>query len=192
MRQVREPDGVQLTPSLHVPQDWWILVSLYTIQNSKEAWGEDAEEFLPERWLPRDGKTHHTHEEEDPLSAPIETVGKNSSSSSVSGPQSALKINSATSDNSHLASPSCYAGSGYSSEELCFLPFSYGLRNCVGMNLALMELRITLLSLISRYHFTLGPKGEEFGMGEGEDLFETVFTLRPRNGCPIRVTKREV
>ena len=184
MRQVHQPEGVQLTPSIHLPRDWWVLVSLHTIHNSKEAWGENAEEFLPERWLPRDGNSHQTHEE-DPLSAP-EGDGKDVSSrgaTPVSLPAS--KIDGAFSDNSHLASPSCYAGSGYSSEELCFLPFSYGIRNCVGMNLALMELRITLLGLIARYHFSLEGNENE------EDMFETVFTLRPRHGCPIRVAKRE-
>jgi cytochrome P450 len=189
MRQVRQPEGVQLTPTVHVPQDWWILVSLYTIHNSKEAWGADAEEFLPERWLPRDGAPHQTHEE-DPLSDPLERDGKASSSEHTPVSEPASKISSVASDNSHLASPSCYAGSGYSSDELCFLPFSFGMRNCVGMNLALMELRITLLGLIAGYHFSLA--GNELGAGgEEEDMFETVFTLRPRHGCPIRVAKRE-
>lgn len=174
MRQVHEAEGVQLTPSLHVPKDWWILVSLHGIHNSKDAWGEDAEEFVPERWLPKDGKAVFAHDE-DPLS---HDASKGSEFSSKANPTSR--------DNSHLASPSCYAGAGYSSDELCFLPFSYGMRNCVGMNLALMELRITLLNLISKFHFTLGD--EE--MRDEDKLFETVFTLRPRHGCPIRVTKR--
>jgi cytochrome P450 len=172
-RQVRQPEGVQLSPTLHVPQDWWVVVNIHTIHNSRAAWGDDVDEFVPERWLASDAVGGGKIElEEDPLSASMDTP----SSSSKAG----------TSNNSHLSSPSCYAGSGYTTEELCFLPFSYGLRNCVGMNLALMELRITLLNLISRFHFSLGD--EE--MRDESKLFETVFTLRPRQGCPIRVSKR--
>jgi cytochrome P450 len=180
LRQVRQPEGVQLSPSLHVPQDWWVLVSLHTIHNSRAAWGDNVEEFVPERWLARDGAkaSDPTSLEEDPLSAqaPAEEAKVTTG----------VSVDTGALNNSHLSSPSCYAGSGYSSEELCFLPFSYGLRNCIGMNLALMELRITLLNLISKFQFSLGD--EE--MRDESKLFETVFTLRPRHGCPIRVSKR--
>jgi cytochrome P450 len=68
-RVVRQPEGVQLTPTLHVPQGWWILVSIYALHNSRDAWGHDANEFIPQRWISRDGKlVNPEEEEEDPLS----------------------------------------------------------------------------------------------------------------------------
>lgn len=174
-REVKQPEGIQLTPEIHIPNGWWILVSIYAIHNSEDAWGKDVNEFRPERWLQQDGTA--TDLEDDPLSASDQNGDGKASTTMPTAP-----------NNSHLASASCYAGAGYTSEELCFLPFSYGLRNCIGMNLAMMELRITILNLISKFHFSLG--NEE--MRDENQIFETAFTMRPRNGCPIRVTKRDI
>jgi cytochrome P450 len=182
MRQVRDEKGVQLTPTLHVPKDWWILISIYALHHSKEIWGDDVEEFIPERWLEKGGSTQKLTIQEDPLNQPGESVTNAPTNSSKSD-----SIDWKTADNTYLASAACYAGSGYSSSELAFLPFSHGLRNCVGMNLALLEMRITLLKLISMFHFDLGDEK----MKDDENVFETVFTLRPCNGCPIRVSCRK-
>jgi cytochrome P450 len=181
-RVVRQPEGVQLTPTLHIPQGWWILVCIYALHNSKEAWGEDVNQFIPERWISKDGtllkpEGDDAKEEEDPLSAVEESDESKSKTAEKN----------ARADNSRLASASSYAGAGYSSDELCFVPFSNGLRNCIGMNLAMMELRITLFKLISKFHFSLG---NEEAMKDENQIFETAFTMRPRHGCPIRISKR--
>lgn len=152
MRRVTEKNGIQLTPNLRVPYDWWILIPIYVLHNSIDSWGENAHEFIPERWL--------------------ELKDQNNNN-----------IN-----NNNLVSPSCYSGCGYKSNELSFLPFSYGIRNCIGMNLALMELRITILHLVSKYSFHLTDENSD---DDDSKIFETVFTLRPCNGCPIKIIKRE-
>ncbi|KAJ5720365.1 uncharacterized protein N7483_008299 [Penicillium malachiteum] len=77
-------------------------VPSYTIHHMAEIWGEDVEEFKPDRWLnltPR--------------------------------------------------------------QKICFNPFSYGPRACVGQNVAIMELQLIIGTLFHRYDFALyQPKME--------------------------------
>ncbi len=47
-----------------------------------------------------------------------------------------------------LSSPAVFAGGGKEKDQLAFGPFSHGPRNCIGMNLALTEIRTTVLVLI--------------------------------------------
>ncbi len=59
----------------------------------------------------------------------------------------------------------------------------------VGMNLALMELKITLLKLVSKFNFTLAdPKMND----ERNILGGTTFTMKPKDGLPILIQKRNV
>ena len=44
--------------------------------------------------------------------------------------------------------------------QLCFMPFGFGPRICIGMRLALLEAKIALIELLKRYTFTRAPETE--------------------------------
>jgi len=77
-------------------------------------------------------------------------------------------------------------GGGANSSDLSFAPFAYGPRNCIGMNLALMELRQMALQLVTHFHFELADPAME------DELItlENTVTLRPKDGLPVRVIMR--
>ena len=61
----------------------------------------------------------------------------------------------------------------------CYFPFGAGPRICIGQQFALMEARLLLASLVSKFRFTLAP-----GQGVEE---EAAVTLRPKNGLRMRL-----
>ncbi|KAI0483737.1 cytochrome P450 [Xylaria cf. heliscus] len=64
-----------------------------------------------------------------------------------------------------------------------YFPFSYGPRSCTGQGLAMLEMTLTLATLFRRYDITPEP---------GFELeYLPSFTLRPKNGFPILVTRRK-
>ena len=46
--------------------------------------------------------------------------------------------------------------------QLCFMPFGFGPRSCIGMRLALLEAKIALIELLRRYTFIRAPETEVF------------------------------
>eukprot|EP01034_Spumella_vulgaris_P031087 gene31086-38419_t len=57
-----------------------------------------------------------------------------------------------------LASAAIYGGGGTTGDDLSFANFSYGVRNCIGMNLAMMELRVTIGDLLRQFSFQLADE----------------------------------
>jgi cytochrome P450 len=88
--------------------------------------------------------------------------------------------------NNPLSSQAVYMGGGVTGHDLSFLPFSHGPRNCIGMNLALQEMRTVLRGLVDKFSFALA---DETLRDEGVAL-ESVLTLRPHKMLPVYVTKR--
>lgn len=73
--------------------------------------------------------------------------------------------------------------SGQSKLRGSYFPFSYGPRSCTGQGLAMLEMTLTLATLLRRYDITPEP---------GFELeYLPSFTLKPKNGFPIRVTRRK-
>jgi cytochrome P450 len=177
VRQVRPAEGYDLSEQIHLPQNWWVFVNIYSLHNSKAIWGEDVDQFRPERWLDLNAGSSKSRsgDDEDADVDPLDADG------------AYAKRMSATANNP-LASPAAYAGVGLNSDELCYCPFAYGPRNCVGMNLSLMEMRATLLALVSSYHFELA---DESMRDEKKMIAPTTFTMRPAGGLPIKITKRK-
>lgn len=129
-----------------IQKDTWIATSLFALQNSADNWGDDVEEFKPERWL----------------------------------------TNSSSTGGLNLQSPAIYAGGSMNDvNSITFAPFSYGARNCIGMNMALMEIRVVFATLLSSYHFSFA---NDDLLDEKKALL-TDFTLKPLNHLPVYVKK---
>ena len=85
-----------------------------------------------------------------------------------------------------LSSPAIYGGGGASRDAVSFFPFSHGPRNCLGMNLALLEIRLTLARLLRSYTFRFAD--ERFQ--DERWATQRKLTMRPRDGLPLRITPR--
>lgn len=170
IREVREPGGYQLTEDILIPQGWWVQVNLMCLQTYVGNWGDTAEEFIPERWMDNREAT------DDKAVDPLDVAGAKATGAKLNVAAGTANVNS----------PAVYAGYGRTADELDFAPFSFGVRNCIGMNLALMELRITLVNIISRFHFDLG----DASMMDDNNLLHTTFTMHPQRGLPIKITRR--
>ncbi|KAI3432972.1 uncharacterized protein J3R85_007403 [Psidium guajava] len=102
---------------LHIPKGLSIWIPVLAIHHSEELWGEDANEFNPERFA----------------SKPF-APGR-------------------------------------------FMPFAMGPRNCIGQSFALMEAKIILAMLISRFSFTIAESYRHAPV--------IVLTIKPKYGVQI-------
>ncbi len=82
---------------------------------------------------------------------------------------------------SSLASQSAYAGVGLHDDEIAFSPFSYGIRNCLGMNMALWEIRRVLFVLLCNYKFEFA----DASLNDEYHAMLTDFTTKPLNQLPV-------
>lgn len=58
-----------------------------------------------------------------------------------------------------------------------FIPFAAGPRNCVGQSFAIMEAKIILAMLVSRFSFTISPNYRHAPV--------IIITLKPKHGIQI-------
>jgi len=86
-----------------------------------------------------------------------------------------------------LSSRGIYAGGGLDSTELRFAPFSFGLRNCIGMHLALQEIRLTIFELVRQFHFRLADDTME---DTNAAMCASAITLQPKDQLPVIVERR--
>lgn len=87
----------------------------------------------------------------------------------------------------NMNSPATYAGGGnMKANEVAFAPFSYGVRNCLGMNMALWEIRTIFSRLLRSYHFELA----QANLKDENIALQTDITMKPKDGLPVIVTKR--
>lgn len=86
-----------------------------------------------------------------------------------------------------LNSQAAYAGVGLHPKEVIFAPFSSGVRNCLGMNMALMEIRAVFPMLLQKYRFQLAD--EE--LRDVSKALITDITMKPLHQLPVYVTSRQ-
>jgi cytochrome P450 len=85
-----------------------------------------------------------------------------------------------------LTNATAYEGCGIRQNELSFLPFGYGPRSCMGMHVALLEMRIAIATiLLSGFSFELA---DEVNSAPSK-VAESDFLLKPVGGLPVRVRK---
>lgn len=148
----------------------FIMVPIYPLQNCSANW-ENPLSFDPERWLPK-------------ASSPPRSATTSTSTSATSPPSS-------TSSFTSLSSPGAFSGTGTSPDSLGFAPFSYGSRNCLGMNLALLEIRLGVMEWIGKFNFKLVGVEEMKEDAPPEEMLETFITMRPKRHMPILVSLRK-
>lgn len=64
---------------------------------------------------------------------------------------------------------------------MAFLPFAHGPRNCIGQSFALMEAKLVLATLLTRFSFTPSPSYRHSP--------QLMITTRPKYGAPIKVKR---
>jgi cytokinin trans-hydroxylase len=106
---------------MELPKGMSVWIPVLAIHHSKELWGEDANEFNPQRF--------------------------------AEGVHNACK------------------------HRMGFIPFSSGPRVCVGQSFAIMEAKVMLAMILSRFKFTLSPNYRHAPV--------CVLTLKPKHGVPI-------
>jgi cytochrome P450 len=129
--------------TVQIPESAIIHLNVFSMQRSKENWGETANEFLPERWL----------------------------------------------DSGNLQSPAAYAGVGKKGDEISFAPFSFGIRNCVGMNFALWEMRSVIFALLQQFSFEIDPNEKNVLLDEEQALLTDMLTMKLLHQLPVKIAK---
>jgi hypothetical protein len=71
-------------------------------------------------------------------------------------------------------------------DELDFAPFSTGPRSCIGMNLALLEIRIAVSELINNFQFNIA----ETDVLDEKKSIETSFTMNIKKNFHVFITQR--
>lgn len=121
-------NGSQVVDDIKVPSDYSVSLSVKSIHILPDIWGADCEKFNPDRWL-KANKQHHE------LSTTQHEEGQQITSQSSSG-------SAATTSLSPLA-------------RCAYLPFGLGSRACLGSKFSLLEQKVFLVHLLSKFKVSL-------------------------------------
>jgi len=167
---------VDLGDGLKIPAGVAVGVPLYALGRNKGEYGDDADDFKPERWLNAQQMEVVKEREQHggvAMAAPATsaTGGVNGGGGSGSGDDE--EVGGSVGSSGRLLDP---------------WTFSIGPRDCAGQALARMELQVVLAVLVGRLHVTLPA---EVGGLEGllaRRMFHT--TLQIRGGLPLLIKAR--
>ncbi len=143
-----------------IPEHTCVLLHTYTLHHNSTSW-DSPSTWMPDRWLAND----------------IKSV---SSDAKQEIHQSALD---------DMVSAKAYTGCGTRRNEISYLPFGSGPRSCLGMNLALLEIRMAIATiLLSGISFELADEIHS----SPSKCATTAFALKPVRDLPVYVRKRSL
>jgi cytochrome P450 len=88
-------------------------------------------------------------------------------------------------ENPSVFNPDRFSGdSGRNIRPFTYMPFSAGLRNCIGKNFAMLEMKVVLSNILNRFNFS-NPYPEQKNPPRMGNL-----TMRPLNGVPVSIFNR--
>ena len=151
--RVKGPNGGHVVPVQAADGGTPINVSIFSLQNTVNTWGENPTEFLPERWQGPGSK-------EEGIKA-----------SHPSCPFLAANPGSAAA----LRNPH-YAGTGFKDNSLSFFPFSAGERICKGRDFALDVMRRIVFDVCSVYRLDCSS-AEELPEDPGASYFSSIVPV---------------
>jgi len=64
-----------------------------------------------------------------------------------------------------------------------YIPFGLGPHLCIGLSFAMMQMTLTIATVLQRYRLALAP-------GQGEVEPEPQIAIRPKGGLPLVATRR--
>lgn len=166
IREIQQEGGYEARTSIPgenghitIPNKTTVLVHTFTLHNGT-SWSDPAT-FQPQRWLCSSVMDSTSMDEK------LE-IDEDAASQFVSG--------------------SAYGGCGKRVDELTFLPFGFGPRNCAGMQLALQQMRITITSiLLAGFSFEFSKED----IYAPQQSMQCNGLLKPKRGMPVKVTRLE-
>lgn len=149
MKYVENQEGADMCGH-HVPKGTLVLIPTMPYGLAQHNYGSDASEFKPQRWLTGAAATKsHTGALENPAAPP------------PAGPQSDPGPAPAAAEHGTVVVTAGSAGSTQPAAGMSLpepITFLVGTRDCVGQNLAMVELQVVLATLLARFAFKPGPE----------------------------------
>ncbi|KAL6749929.1 cytochrome P450 [Haematococcus lacustris] len=153
-------------------------IPLYAIQNADANW-ERAAEFLPERWMKVPVEAYVVAHM-PPLGPPGSCLDSHTGAAKGGEAVTAVEARGALEGEEGAGGPG-----GGQRDEIRFMPFSEGPRNCVGQTLARIEVVAVLAGLLGAFRLELAPEmGGREGVRERES---TLLTLQVRGSQGLRM-----